>query len=334
MKKKNRNILIMLGVLLLMGAAVAALVLTQPQSTEETENSSSGSAAETFSVIEKALADLSTIQVKNAEGGFVMLAEQTPADTAAGTEASTGVTLQGFENISMKDATVASTASSLLPLAAVKEIAAPENLADFGLNGEGEATAVLSYTDGSSDTLVIGKASTGTTGRYVMKDGKVYIATAVSDNFLKNPLTFVDTTVLSVPDVTTTDESGNTAASADVITTVSLSGSHFTQPIEIGVNKSTISGVASNKVFAPVEADANSTGVSNIATAVKTISAVGAVKINPQPADLAQYGLAEPYAKIAFTMNDEKHTLTVSDTNENGNRYLVADSENVVYEVA
>lgn len=50
--------------------------------------------------------------------------------------------------------------------------------------------------------------------------------------------------------------------------------------------------------------------------------------------NLEKYGLAEPYTKVVFNMNGEDHTLAVSDTNDEGNRYLIADDDDVIYVVA
>lgn len=332
MKKKTRNILVMLIVLAAVGIA-AAILLRQPPETTDEDNNSSSSAAEMIPLIEKKTSDLAKIAVENKEDKYTILASQKTAEES-GKDPTTEYTLQEMENIPLKSSALSSAVNTVLPLSAVKEIETPENLADFGLNDKGEATLMLTYQDGSSDTLILGHTSPGTTGRYVMKDGKVYIASSVSSDFFSKALNFVDTNVISIPSLQTEDAEGNTAEAPDELKSLVLSGKNFAVPIEIGINQNNSTGMTPNTLLSPIEADANSTILGEIMTALKTVVASSAAEVNADGTKLAEYGLAEPYARVDYELNGEKHSIKISEVNEDGNHYMVVDDGNIIYEIA
>ena len=316
MKKKNRNILIMLAVLVVIGIA-AVLLLTQPPEPAE-ENSSSVSSSVSIPIISRAAAEVASVTVENTQGRYVLLpAPKEKISSEASSEVSAAespvnFTLQGLEDIPLNTGAVSAAARSLFPLSAVKEIETPDALADFGLAGTGEATLTVAYTDGGSDKLVVGIKSTGTTGRYVMAGDKVYIASSLSESLLGGELSFVDTAVITVPDIKTKDEEGNETAAPDEMEAITFSGSNFAAPIEIVLNENNPNSMMPNKMVAPITADVNSNTLTEITTALKTVSAASAVQVHVTDADLAQYGLDKPYAQVDYTMNGEQHSVKLS----------------------
>ncbi len=81
-------------------------------------------------------------------------------------------------------------------------------------------------------------------------------------------------------------------------------------------------------------AESGSNTFTEIVTALKSLTVDSAVAVGRTQETLEQYGLAEPYAQIVFDMNGEDHTLAVSAADSEGNRYLIADDNDVVYQVA
>lgn len=342
MKKKNRNILIMLAVLVVIGIT-AVLLLTQPPEPAE-ENSSSVSSSVSIPIISRAAAEVASVTVENPQGRYVLLpapkekisSEETSSETSSevsAAESPVNFTLQGLEDIPLNTGAVSAAARSLFPLSAVKEIETPDALADFGLAGTGEATLTVAYTDGGSDKLVVGIKSTGTTGRYVMAGDKVYIASSLSESLLGGELSFVDTAVITVPDIKTKDEEGNETAAPDEMEAITFSGSNFAAPIEIVLNENNPNSMMPNKMVAPITADVNSNTLTEITTALKTVSAASAVQVHVTDADLAQYGLDKPYAQVDYTMNGEQHSVKVSEPDEDGQCYLAADGKPIVYQI-
>ena len=91
--------------------------------------------------------------------------------------------------------------------------------------------------------------------------------------------------------------------------------------------------MSSYLITQPVMAESGTNTLTEIATALKSLSAKAVVAAGRTQETLEQYGLAEPYAQITFDMNGEEHTLAVSEANSSGNRYLIADDIDLVYEV-
>ena len=110
-----------------------------------------------------------------------------------------------------------------------------------------------------------------------------------------------------------------------------LSGTHLEQPIVIDYDESKISTYL---ITQPIVAESGSNTFTEIVTALKSLTVDSAVAVGRTQETLEQYGLAEPYTQIVFDMNGEDHTLAVSAADSEGNRYLIADDNDVVYQVA
>ena len=134
--------------------------------------------------------------------------------------------------------------------------------------------------------------------------------------------------------------SSSTSTLADVLYHMELSGANAAEPIVIDYDSSKVS---SYLITQPVMAESGTNTLTEIATALKSLSAIATalkslsakavVAAGRTQETLEQYGLAEPYAQITFDMNGEEHTLAVSEANSSGNRYLIADDIDLVYEV-
>ena len=103
------------------------------------------------------------------------------------------------------------------------------------------------------------------------------------------------------------------------------------QPIVIDYDESKISTYL---ITQPIVAESGSNTFTEIVTALKSLTVDSAVAVGRTQETLEQYGLAEPYTQIVFDMNGEDHTLAVSAADSEGNRYLIADDNDVVYQVA
>ena len=125
--------------------------------------------------------------------------------------------------------------------------------------------------------------------------------------------------------------SSSTSTLEDVLYHMELSGANAAEPIVIDYDSSKVS---SYLITQPVMAESGTNTLTEIATALKSLSAEAVVAAGRTQETLEQYGLAEPYAQITFDMNGEDHTLAVSAADSEGNRYLIADDNDVVYQVA
>lgn len=323
--------MILLALAVVIGGGVALLYFTQPGEEAEAESSAVSSAvSETEYLLQKEDGDLKSITIKTAENTYTLEAVK-PAETSSESAADVTFTIAELKDFDANTAGITTMAKSLYNIVITKTLAEAADLADFGLAGDGEAKAVLEYADGSTDTLVIGAVPGASTGRYVLKDGKVYITGSLSESLFASPYTFLPTDVIAVRTLTEQDAEGNEVEKADVITSMSLSGSNYPEQIDISFSENSLN---SYKISAPMPVDASADRIAELVTALKTISVVQAVKAGYTQADLAAYGLDKPFAQVAYVMNTESHQVAVSAADAQGNRYLIADDNGVIYKIA
>ena len=343
MKKTTRNILIMLAVLVVLGGAAATLLLTQPE-TEEVSSAVSSTPAE--AIVEKEAVEVSSILVENAEGGFEIIPEETGTETSAESSASSetessaaaetvNFLLKGYESYDVNTAQVTSSAKSILALNAAKNLGEQDSLEQYGLTGSEAVTVTLNYRDGAKDTLTLGAKAGETAGKYLLKDGTVYIASGVPDQFYGSAFAYFGTELYTVADrmEETVDSEGSATQQAvsDILYSMKITGTDFPDPIEIEYDAGKTSGYL---ITSPVVAESGSTKFNDLVTSLKSLSADSVAAAGLTPEVLEQYGLKEPAAQIEFDLNGEKHTLKVSAADGDGNRYLAADDKDVAYQIA
>ena len=171
-------------------------------------------------------------------------------------------------------------------------------------------------------------------GRYLLVDGKVYVGSFTSA-LLGTPLDFINTEIYSVPDRTeeTVDSEGSSSTTtlADTLYAITLSGTHLDQPISIQADSSKVSGYV---VTSPLRAESGTNTLTEIVTALKSLTADSVAAVGRTQENLETYGLSEPYTQVQFNMNGENHTLAVSAKNSDGTRYLIADDLDVIFVVS
>ena len=84
----------------------------------------------------------------------------------------------------------------------------------------------------------------------------------------------------------------------------------------------------------PVLAQAEDTAVSQLVTALQSLTASQVAAAGLTQENLEAYGLSQPAASITFQLNEEVHTLQVSAPDAEGNRYLTSEGSQLVYQVA
>lgn len=339
MKKNLRYLIIMLAVLVVLGGGAAALLLTQPQ--EETEEVSSASSAVMEPVIDRESSEVSSIQVKNSKADFQLLPLEQETTTSSEEESSSSsvtsvqFTIDGYQGFDLDAAQITGAANTVTAINASKNLGEQEDLEQFGLTGDSATEVTVNYTDGTSDTFTVGNEAGESAGRYILKDGVVYISSSFSGALLGTPLDFIKTDIYTVANRVeeTVDSEGSSSQTTlnDILYHMELSGTHLDKPIVIDYDESKVS---SYLIKEPVIAESGTNQFTEIITALKSLSASSVAAVGRTQENLEKYGLAEPYTKVVFNMNGEDHTLAVSDTNDEGNRYLIADDDDVIYVVA
>lgn len=332
MKKTTRNLLVMLAVLVVLGGAAAALLFLNPDTEAEGEASSSVLSSTAATVImDREAQDVKSVTVENSLGTMRFVQEVTEEDG----ESKVSFVLEGYEKYDMDSSDMTSAVKSLLSLTATKDLGEQESLADFGLTGDAAVTAELEYTDGGTDTLVVGNKGGESAGRYILKDGKVYIASGVNDSLQGDVYGYFNTDIYTIEDLTkdVEDEDGNITQEqiSDQLDWLILSGTHFPQIIKMEYDSTKTSGYL---ITEPVVSESGTTSFNNMLTALKSLTADSVVAAGVDSDVLEEYGLKDPFAKVEFRLNRVEHTLAVSESDGDGNRYLIVDDGDVVYQVA
>jgi len=344
MKKKKQYLIIMLVVVLAV-LGVAAVMLLNPGETEDNDSSLS-SAVESSEPAEEIVsvdaADVKSITITLPYDEYVLLpviAEK--ADTSDGDESSAAAeisfTIEGLEEFILSDSDITTLANGLLSIRSTKSVGEREDLKAFGLiasddmeSGDGGVTVAVETGSGTI-TYKIGATAPESSGRYVVMDGEneVYIAT-VSATVFNKAYDFVSKDLYTVADIIVTDDEGNETVGADEMASISISGSNYPDAIEIKSSTS-MSGYA---MTMPMKADASPDRMAEIVTALKTVTASSVAKAPYEESDLAEHGLDEPSAKVEYILNGEKHSITLGDRAENGDRYMIADDFGIIYTIS
>ena len=336
MKKNLKNLLLFSILIVVVAGAALALYFIKPAEEEGAEDSSSEVSESVQDVLlsEKTLIEIESVTVQNAEGTFEIVKAEDSSEVsfAAG---SANFTIKDFDEEGTNIEKVTTMIGSIFSPQISKSIGEQENLKDFGLSGIGEGKVTLKYEDGTTEDFVIGTDAATGMGKYVLKNGEVHIAGGLSGNFADKAENFLLMDIISVrnreaetEEEKTQVENGETIT--DLITSLTISGTNF--PKQISVSNTQIE-YATYRISEPIKSGAASNVMEEIVTALKFVAASGVAKAHYTEEDLKEYNLEEPFAVVEYTMNTEKHTIKVSEKNEDGIRYLIADDKAHIYEV-
>lgn len=327
MKKNVRNLLIMLAVLLVLGGAAWALTSLPQEEAEEVSSAAEESSQPAQALLEGDASQVESIEVSNQAGGFTMV--------RIDGEGADEFTIKGYEGYGLNHSLISTGASGLMGFSAAKSLGSREDLEAFGLSGDGQASVLVNYSGGGNDTLLIGNPAAETSGRYVLKDGEIYIVPGVPETFLSNQYGFFSTGVYTIADRTTEtvaeDGSASTAQAPDIMETITFSGAHFPEDITIEYAPEIMNEY---RVTKPVAAESGNTAFTDIMDSLKSLTASSVVSADVSDKSLEEHGLLEPDAKVSFTLNGSSHELAVSAKDADGNRYLTADGNGVIYQVS
>lgn len=326
MKKTARNIIILLVVLLALGGAAFWLSSLPKEGDQEESSASSGlETEERISLFDKEDTDIKSVEIKNSNDQFTILPVQEGSDLS--------FTLEGYEDYDFNKSVLAANVRTMLGFKPLKELGSQEKLDAFGLGSDGTRVTV-NYKDGGSDELVLGGASPETTGKYVLKDGQVYIISGVPDAFYSGKFSYFYTSVYTIPDMVdvTVDEEGETSetTATDKLDSFTVSGARFPDPISIKPSSRYLSGYG---ITEPVTAESGNTKFNELVTSLKSLEASSVVDAGVTDEKLEQYGLTEPDAKLSFSLNGVEHELAVSAKDSDGMRYMLADGNDLIYQV-
>lgn len=211
-------------------------------------------------------------------------------------------TIDGYQSYDVDISQVTAAVNMAVSIEASKNLGEQEDLAQFGLSGVGAAKVDIQYTDGTSDSFVMGNEAGETSGRYLLKDGVVYITASYSSGLLETPFYFFETDVYTVADRVeeTVDSEGSSSTSTleDVLYHMELSGANAAEPIVIDYDSSKVS---SYLITQPVMAESGTNTLTEIATALKSLSAKAVVAAGRTQETLSSTAWPSPTPKSPLT---------------------------------
>lgn len=334
MKKTTRNILATLAVAVVLGGTVTALLLTQPDTEEDSSSVSSSASSDTsISLYSYEDSEVESISVSNANGGYKILARtettSNSSDTSSGEETTTTTFyVDGIEESLQNTSSVSSAASYGTSLSASSEIGAADeyNLEDYGL-AEPVATITTTLTDGSEVSYSVGNDSP-VSGTYILYNDTVYAA-AVGTYLDKTNLDFVTTTILTItpPQDTDSSSSGDTSSASNEYTQFVFTGSNFPEEVKI-VPQSALTSAF--KLVSPYEVSVNSTTMESLTANIESLTATSVAAVNPTEEQLEEFGLNTPTVQMKVAVNGNSYTLLSGNLN-GSERYVMLKGVDVVY---
>lgn len=268
-------------------------------------------------LVEYVPADIKSIMVENAAGSFTVNSHTPEGE-------STVYSLEGFDNVPLQAGIADEVASSCAEIEFIEIVTPDGKLADFGLD-EPRAVAHITYQDGTTATLRVGNDAAAEAGTYIAfgSGNAVYLIT--SDKV--KPLMYSVTEFIS-HDITDKVEDGEELK----LKSMTISGSHY--PEDITLEPNTDEAIdAEYVVTAPKKMFADAVEAADVANAVRGLYAEEVLCVNPSDAQLASYGVADPYAKVVAVYSDATITLQASAPGDDGLIHIYNPDKNTIYSI-
>ena len=278
----------------------------------EIENNGSGILMEYYP------ADIKNIRVENKKGTLDVLSN-TPKGEA------TVYTIKGYEDFDLQAGNPDMIASAAAKLAFAKVASVDKSKAgDFGFD-KPRSTVTVSYSDSTKAIIIIGDDAPMQAGTYVKfgTGDAVYVA----DTETVAPFDYGVTDLISLTINKTGDSAANNSASS-----IKLSGAGFPESIELVPNTNE-NYLASFMMTAPDSRFANESESSLVSGGIRGLYAQQVRAVNPSDAQLDDFGLSNPNARLTAVYPDETVELIASKPDGNGNVNLMVSGRKVVYQI-
>ena len=329
MKKETRKYLIIIvAVIVVLGAAIAVLTLTD--GTKTTPGSASSHVSSSKIVLSDYVeTDVASVEVtrKNDDHSFKIL--MAPDESGKVIYSIADVP----DNITFSTAKMRVVAKDGFQLSATQELGETDNLAEYGLD-DPLLTLRTVLNDGSSFAFLIGNESPSG-GNYLMEEGSNTLYTvSLNANTYKNLLELVDTAIVTVgdPNLIATGQASN------YYSYISIGGKSYEEPITIddkAENSYSAYRMTSPARFA--DASCNDYLLSQLTATFDKVTAKSVAVISPTAAEVKQYGLDDPDTVIHFIANPDdeayfsEHTIKIGNITEDYLYPVMADDVPVIY---
>ncbi len=261
--------------------------------------------------------------------------------------------LDGYADIIVSESAMEELIGTATTMNGYDKVKTVESLADFGLE-KPSITVKISYHDNTTVTLLIGNETPDKNGYYACLQGSHEVVMINTDSvyyFQFEKAQYADPTLIASPTVKSDDDNGTV-----VLKELTVTG---------GANKGTLSlrqivpsdgedfSYASYLITAPYKRMVNDSVATSLSSFTYLIASKGVV-LHPTAADKTKYGFDNPYAKLDITLavqtkkettqsddsttnteysyyNTSTANVSVGNTDENGNYYVMVDGNNAIY---
>ena len=322
MSKNLKNLIIGAAVILVLGGALLALLLTQGKGDgNAAAESSSSEALSAKALVEKTPADIVTIEVKNKTGSYTVA--RTGEEYAITSYTANGETKTPSAATKYEQPNFIAMANAVTSLVQLDGTVSDDTtaLAKYGLDNPTVATA--KYTDGTQFTVKLGKDAPDDKSTYAIADNAegIILVSKYTAAALYNPVEYFIATTL-VPAI---DEQTQPA-----VTNMSFGGTLRANEIVLvpDPNMGKDNNVYSSGylISSPKSAMARYNTMNAIFKTFWGSKATTAVCINPTPEKLTEYGLDVPYSTMSI--NYEGRNVTVKLGKKTADGYYAITSEN------
>ena len=224
--------------------------------------------------------------------------------------------IDGYEDIYLDTEMILTLRTHAETIEATEQIKDASNLAAFGLD-EPQATASITYKDGSTARITLGDLTPSETGYYGQLEGDENVYIFESDTvslFRFRSTAFAHTALSAPPDVKTNDKNGKA-----LLKEVTFSGTAHPTPLVMRrsyYNDSEELTYFSYIITAPYTR-CTTDAVSNALSQVQAIMADQAVILHPTAEEKEKMGFNNPLIDIKFTMAVETEEESETDSNTN-----------------
>lgn len=345
MSKRIRSLLYAVIALAVVGVLLVGLLWLLPKTDNETDDPVVDESVVLFDKSDKDTVKLSSAVISLADDSYAI--EMADKDLYA---------VKGYDDLPLDHTLLADTADALLNITATRLVLeTPENPADFGF-GKTNVTVSATYSDDSAFAFEVGDLSPSGEGYYVREVGKsaIYLMdTTFCETVTCVPTQYINRLPITAP---TAEESTDKVVVRDVTLTGTVRPQsiyfQITEQPENAEENLVISGYAIQRPYFHA-VDSNSPLITY--GTFSSMTARDVVTLRPTAADLATYGLSNPYSVCTVNLsvqrttettnkdgktdteityhNTFKYTIKIGSTDKNGNYYGVVYAENTLIPV-
>lgn len=289
-----------------------------------------------------AKAQLQQVDIKNANDSYSILYNDTKKDYV----------IKGYEDLAMSSSVLLTLKTHTETIKAMEKVSNVTSLSAFGLENP-QATAKITYADGSTAQIRIGDMTPSETGFYGQFNDSEDIYIFAADNvglFRSRASAYVNTLLVATPTVKSTDKDG-----IALLRSATYTGSAHPTPLVLRRSNHLDSEEFSyfSYIITAPYLRATNDPTSNALGQFKSLTAAQALILHPTAQQKQKLGFDNPLIKINATMaveteegtdakdddsaspkiyyNATDYTITVGSLNEDGNYIVMIDGIDAIF---